>query len=138
MIFYHFDNSVKFLEGLIVTTMNYKIGNGLIIITLAGNYSIDEMLDLTRTALDDPDARIPARILADASESQAIRNSSEIERVASTVSAWKGEIEKIAVFVKSEVHYGAMQVGIAFSTFSSFDVSPFRSYEAALAFLKEE
>ena len=57
-----------------------------------------------------------------------------------TLSSWKDEIEKIAVYVKSEVHYGTMRMGTAFSSFSSFssfDVAPFRSYEEALAFLNE-
>ena len=117
--------------------MKYHIENELIIITLIGIYSVDEMLALTREAIDNPESAVPARILVDASDSKAVRNQQEIEQVAATVSQWKNDIDKIAVYVTSDVHFGAMQLGTALSELSSFDVAPFRSYEEAVNFLKQ-
>lgn len=116
--------------------MKYRIEDRIIIITLVGLYSIEELLALTRKALDDPDAKKPAMILVDASLSKTVRNTAEMESVATIFSGWKDEIGKVAIFVTSEVHYGLVRMGTAFSSYSSFDIAPFRSYEEALAFLK--
>jgi hypothetical protein len=120
-----------------ITQMKYEIRNGFIVITLEGLYSVDELLKLTRDALDNPEAKIPARILIDASRSKAVRSGAEIEKVANTVSSWKDEIKKVAFFVTSELHYGAIRMGTAFSKFSSFDIAPFRTFEDAENFLNE-
>ena len=120
-----------------LASMNYEIQNGMIILTLEGLCPVEDLLQITRSALDDTQAKIPARILVDASRSKAVRNSAEIELIATTVSAWRNEIAKAAFYVTSELHFGVIRMGTAFSRFSSFDVAPFRTFKEAADFLNE-
>lgn len=116
--------------------LRYHVEDGVIHLTLVGNNPVAELLEFVGTALSDPSASIPARILVDASRSAAIRSNSEVELIASTASGWKSRIDRIAFYVESELHYGLIRMGTAFSTLSAFDVKPFRTLEEALAFLE--
>lgn len=113
----------------------YRIEGRIIIINLSGKYPVHLLLETMRKALDDPAATLPARLLLDASLSESIRSTEEIEEISETISTWKPEIDRIAIYVKSDLLYGVSRMAAAFSSFSPFDVAPFRSLEEALVFL---
>lgn len=117
--------------------MDYRIEKNLIIMTVHGNTPVEKIISTFEAALADPAAILPALILVDASRSTAVRNTAEVETFANALSGWKPKIARIAIYVTSELHYGTMRMGTAYSTLSSFDVSPFRTYEEALAFLEK-
>lgn len=116
--------------------MDYRIENHLIIMTVHGNTPVEKIISTFEEALSDPAAVLPALILVDASRSTAVRSIAEVEQFSSALSTWKLKIRKIAIYVTSELHYGTMRMGTAYSTLSSFDVMPFRSREEAMEFLE--
>lgn len=116
--------------------MDYHHEDNLIIMTVRGNTPVEKIIATFEQALADPATTLPARILVDASRSTAVRTNAEVEQFSTALSSWKQNIAKISIYVTSELHYGTMRMGTAYSTLSSFDVSPFRTYEEALAFLK--
>lgn len=120
-----------------ITLMNYRIEKNLIIMTVQGNTPVPKIIATFEAALADPAANLPALILVDASLSTAVRSTAEVETFSRALSGWKDKIARIAIYVTSELHYGTMRMGTAYSTLSSFDVSPFRTYEEALAFLEK-
>lgn len=117
--------------------MDYRIEKHMIVMTVDGVTPVQEIIDTFETALADPAAVLPAHILVDASRSTAVRTAAEVETFSAALSGWKEKISRIAIYVTSELHYGTMRMGTAYSTLSSFDVSPFRTYEEALDFLKK-
>ncbi|MEP2775057.1 MAG: hypothetical protein ABJQ29_13450 [Luteolibacter sp.] len=117
--------------------MDYRIENDIIIFTVHGNTPVSVIIATFEAALADPAAVLPALILVDGSRSTAIRTTHEVETFAAALSGWKDKIKKIAIYVTSELHYGTMRMGTAYSSLSSFDVMPFRSYEEAMDFLEK-
>ena len=116
--------------------MDYRIEEQMIVMTIDGITPVPEIIATFEAALADPDVVLPARILIDASDSKAVRSQTEVETFSSALSGWKEKIARIAIYVTSDLHYGTMRMGTAFSTLSSYDVSPFRSREEALTFLQ--
>ena len=117
--------------------IDYHMEQQIIVMTVDGITPVQDIIATFESALADPAATLPALILVDASASKAVRSQAEVETFSRALSGWKEKIARIAIFVTSDLHYGTMRMGTAYSSLSSLDVSPFRTRDEALTFLRQ-
>lgn len=118
--------------------LRYRVSDRLILIQLEGEYTIDRLLELTGAALADPATPDRVLLLIDARKSTVERSTGEIRRTATAFSGWAPRIERMAIVVGSEVHYGLTRMASILSEESGLIASPFRDLAEARRFLGVE
>jgi hypothetical protein len=105
------------------------------VLRVEGDYANRQFLDALEAGLDALGSELPAPVLVDARASTASRPTSEVRELATSLAPFAPRIERVAVVVSSDVHYGLARMGamLAGELGASSDV--FRDMDAALAYL---
>jgi hypothetical protein len=119
--------------------VEYQIQDGVLTMSLAGQYAPADVTEAFLTAMKDPACPNPVPLLVDVSrsESLATRPAEEIKRVARFLGPYADRIGgRCAVVAPADVQFGLSQMGSVHSEGVGVTSRAFRNREDALTWLK--
>lgn len=120
------------------TSLRYDISGRLVAVHLAGDYTVDQLLDLLGTAFADSRAPDRALVLIDARESTTRRPADEVHHAVAALTRLIPRIERMALVAGSDAHYGLMRMGSMLAEGVGLVARACRDMEEAREFLGVE
>lgn len=116
--------------------VEHHIDGQLVELRVAGEFTIDELLDGFRSMLVDESVPSAAQVIIDVTASKVIPSAAAIEQVAAVIASAQAKLApRLAVLVAHEVRIGkARQLGFMLQS-SGIQVEPFYEREAAVEYL---
>jgi hypothetical protein len=115
----------------------HTLKDGIVIVTVDGDYTSPELKRAGARALEDPGVDGKARVLLDMSGAagMAKRSQEELRETAHLFSSMGGDVEAVAILAPDDLSFGLMRVGLAYYTASGERAEIFRERAQALAWL---
>ncbi|MHB0915070.1 MAG: hypothetical protein ACYC5A_08865 [Thermoleophilia bacterium] len=119
--------------------VEYHIEGELVELRVAGDFTIDELLDGFRSMLAEESLPARAQVIIDVTASQVIPSAAVIEQIAAIIDSAREKLApRLAVLVAQEVRIGkARQLGFMLQG-AGIQVEPFYDREAAVNYLASQ
>jgi hypothetical protein len=114
---------------------SYQTNGRLISMVATGEYGVDTVFQGLQEALADPTTPELALVLFDARKATVQGTTVEVRRAADLALRMASRIDRVAIVVTTDLHFGLIRMVGGFLEGSTIQVSPFHNLEDAHAFL---
>jgi len=112
--------------------------DGILVITVDGDYTSSELRRVGAAAVAHPDTRVPARILLDVSGAAGLKNRprAELMETADFFASMGEALGAMAVLAPDDASHGLMRMGLAMYAARGIPAEIFRNRPEAVEWLK--
>jgi len=115
--------------------VGYQLSGRHLLVRIEGDYATEELRRAVTSGLDELGQGARALVLLDARATTARHSSSEIRELGMSVGTLPPRIERIAIVVSSDVHFGLARMGSMFAGDLGASSDVFRDIAEARSFL---
>ena len=118
--------------------LSYKFEDSMLFLKVGGEYSIKEVIQLVRKAMNNAGSPERFPVLIDARLSEVTHNLDDLELISKEFSKLREKIICTAVVVQSDLHFGLARQLSVYDEFDGRETEAFRKMEPALAWVKKK
>ena len=115
--------------------VGYELSGRHLVVRVEGSYSIQQLLGALVSGLEALEQEVRALVLIDARASTAARPTADVRAAGVALAAMASRIERLAIVVGSEVHFGLARMASMFAGEVGASSEVFRDLTEARAYL---